>query len=186
MARAWWNPIHQRVLDDAGLLHVRIFASGGLDEVELDRLVRGGAPIDAFGVGTRMGVSADAPSLDSAYKLVEYDGRPMLKLSEAKATEPGRKQVFRGRGEDVVGLRDEPLPEDREPLLVPVMADGRRTGPPRTLETAKTLFRADLEHVPEEARRIEDPVAPTPRNSDALENLAEQATADARRRAGLS
>jgi hypothetical protein len=66
------------------------------------------------------------------------------------------------------------------------MADGRRTGPPRTLETAKTLFRADLEHVPEEARRIEAPVAPTPRNSDALENLAEQATADARRRAGLS
>ena len=85
------------LLDDAGLQHVRIFASGGLDEVELDRLVRGGAPIDAFGVGTRMGVSADAPSLDSAYKLVEYDGRPMLKLSEAKATEPGRKQVFRGR-----------------------------------------------------------------------------------------
>ena len=76
---------------------VRIFASGGLDEYQLDRLVRGGAPIDAFGVGTRMGVSADAPSLDSAYKLVEYDGRPMLKLSEHKATEPGRKQVFRGR-----------------------------------------------------------------------------------------
>ena len=88
------------LLDDAGLRHVRIFASGGLDEVEIDRLVRGGAPIDAFGVGTRMGVSADAPSLDSAYKLVEYDGRPILKLSEAKATEPGRKQVFRraGRG----------------------------------------------------------------------------------------
>jgi len=173
------------LLDDAGLRHVRIFASGGLDEVELDRLVRGGAPIDAFGVGTRMGVSADAPSLDSAYKLVEYDGRPMLKLSEAKATEPGRKQVFRGRGEDVVGLRDEPLPEDREPLLVPVMADGRRTGPPRTIETGKTLFRADLEHVPEEARRIDHPVAPTPRNSDALEDLSERAKADALKRAGL-
>ena len=69
------------VLDEAGLPHVRIFASGGLDEVEVDRLVRSGAPIDAFGVGTRVGVSADAPSLDSAYKLVEYDGRPMLKLS---------------------------------------------------------------------------------------------------------
>jgi len=70
-------------------------------------------------------------------------------------------------------------------MLVPVMADGRRTGPPRTLQTARTLFRVDLEHVPEEARRIEDPVAPNPRNSDALEHLSEQATADARRRAGL-
>ncbi len=86
-----------RCLTTPAMRHVRIFASGGLDEVEIHRLVRGGAPIDAFGVGTRMGVSADAPSLDSAYKLVEYDGRPMLKLSEHKATEPGRKQVFRGR-----------------------------------------------------------------------------------------
>jgi nicotinate phosphoribosyltransferase len=132
-----------------------------------------------------MGVSADAPSLDSAYKLVEYDGRPMLKLSEAKATEPGRKQVFRGRGEDVVGLRDEPLPDDREPILVPVMRDGRRTGPPRTLETARSLFRADLEHVPEAGRRTVDPVAPTPRNSDALERLSKRARADALKRAGL-
>jgi nicotinate phosphoribosyltransferase len=69
------------LLDEADLPDVRIFASGGLDELEVDRLVREDAPIDAFGVGTRMGVSADAPSLDSAYKLVEYDGRPMVKLS---------------------------------------------------------------------------------------------------------
>jgi nicotinate phosphoribosyltransferase len=132
-----------------------------------------------------MGVSADAPSLDSAYKLVEYDGRPMLKLSEAKATEPGRKQVFRGPDDDVVGLRDEPLPQGREPLLVPVMRGGRRTGPTRTLETARTLFRSDLDRVPEAARRIEDPVAQVPSNSVALERLSEQATAEALRRAGL-
>ena len=174
------------LLDEAGLQRVRIFASGGLDEYQLDQLVRGGAPIDAFGVGTRMGVSADAPSLDSAYKLVEYDGRPMLKLSEDKATEPGRKQVFRGRLDDVLGLRDEPLPDDREPLLVPVMSGGHRTGPHRTLERARALFRADLEHVPEEARRIEDPVAPHPGTSDALERLSEDATAEALRRAGLA
>ncbi|HET7235122.1 MAG TPA: nicotinate phosphoribosyltransferase [Actinomycetota bacterium] len=173
------------LLDDAGLPEVRIFASGGLDELELDRLVRAGAPIDAFGVGTRMGVSADAPSLDSAYKLVEYDGRPMVKLSENKATEPGRKQVFRGPAGDIVGLRDEPLPEDHEPLLVPVMREGERTGPRRTLETARSLFRADLEHVPEAARRLVEPVPPEPSTSKALDRLTEEAHTAARERAGL-
>ena len=79
-----------------------------------------GAPIDAFGVGTRVGVSADAPVLDSAYKLVEYDGRPMMKLSANKSA-PGRKQVFRGPAGDTIGLREEPLPAGGTPLLVPVM-----------------------------------------------------------------
>jgi nicotinate phosphoribosyltransferase len=173
------------MLDEAGLPEVRVVASGGLDEYEVDRLVRAGAPIDAFGIGTRMGVSADAPSLDSAYKLVEYDGRPMLKLSEAKATEPGRKQVFRGPASDLVGLRDEPLPEGHEPLLVPVMRNGQRTGPPRTLETARALFRRDLERVPEQARRIVRPLAPEPANTEALDRLTQQARSDALRRAGL-
>ena len=176
----------RKLLDEAGLERVRIFASGGLDEIEVDRLVRGGAPIDAFGIGTRMGVSADAPSLDSVYKLVEYDGRPILKLSAQKATEPGRKQVFRGPDGDVVGLRDEAMPADREPMLVPVMRGGRRTGPLRTLETARSLFRSDLGHVPEPARRIEDPVAPVPAISNALEALYERARAEALRRAGLA
>jgi nicotinate phosphoribosyltransferase len=171
------------LLDEAELSEVRIFASGGLDEVELDRLVRAGAPIDAFGVGTRVGVSADAPSLDSAYKLVEYDGRPMVKLSENKATEPGRKQVFRGPTGDVVGLRDEPLPEGHEPLLVPVMRAGERTGPHRTLETARSLFRSDLELVPEAARRLVGAETPEPPNSEALDRLTEQAPSA--KRAGL-
>ena len=175
----------RKVLDEAGLERVRIVASGGLDEFEVERLVRGSAPIDAFGIGTRMGVSADAPYLDSAYKLVEYDGRPILKLSAEKATEPGRKQVFRGPNGDVVGLREEPVPEDHEPLLVPVMHDGRRTGPHRTLETARSLFHSDLERVPEAARRIEDPVSPAPAISEALDELTERARAEALKSAGL-
>ena len=175
----------RRVLDEAGMHGVRIFASGGLDEHDLERLVRGGAPIDAFGVGTRMGVSADAPTLDSAYKLVEYEGRPMLKLSAMKATAPGRKQVFRGIEGDMIGLRNEPIPEGHEPLLVPVMHEGRRTGPHRTLETARHLFESDLQHVPEPARRIGDPEAPVARVSDALRRLTEEARADALRRAGV-
>jgi nicotinate phosphoribosyltransferase len=173
------------VLDEAGLPHVRIFASGGLDEVEVDQLVRAGAPIDAFGVGTRVGVSADAPTLDSAYKLVEYDGRPMMKLSSNKTTAPGRKQVFRGHVGDTIGLREEPLPEGHEPLLVPVMRTGERTGPHRTLDTARALFRADLERLPERAARIDDPEPQEPRISDALSSLTERARTEALRRAGV-
>ncbi|MCI0635064.1 MAG: nicotinate phosphoribosyltransferase [Actinobacteria bacterium] len=176
----------RELLDQAELPGVRIFASGGLDELEVDRLVRAGAPIDAFGVGTRVGVSADAPSLDSAYKLVEYDGRPMVKLSEDKATEPGRKQVFRGHDGDLVGLRDEPILPNHEPLLVPVMRGGERTGPHRTLETSRSLFRADLEHVPTDARRIEDPVAHEPHTTEALDRLTEEARDQALERAGLA
>jgi nicotinate phosphoribosyltransferase len=176
----------RRVLDEAGLPHVRIFASGGLDERDVDRLVRSGAPIDAFGVGTRVGVSADAPYVDSVYKLVEYDGRPVLKLSTAKSTYPGRKQVFRGAGgPDLLGLRNEPVPQGREPLLVPVMQGGRRTGPPRTIETARRLFEADLAALPEPARRIANPEAPPVRSTDTLRALTGAVTRETRRRVGV-
>ena len=100
----------RRILDRADLEAARIFASGGLDEHEVAELVRAGAPVDAFGIGTQLGVSADAPYVDAVYKLVEFDGRPVLKLSPAKATAPGRKQVWRGPSEDVIGLRDERRP----------------------------------------------------------------------------
>jgi nicotinate phosphoribosyltransferase len=77
------------------------------------------------------------------------------------------------------------VPDDHEPLLVPVMRGGQRTGPHRTLETARSLFRSDLERVPQSARTIEDPVAPLPAISKALEELYESAREDALRRAGL-
>jgi nicotinate phosphoribosyltransferase len=165
--------------------HVRIFASGGLDEFEIRRLVGIGAPIDAFGVGTRMGVSADAPTLDSAYKLVQYEGRPILKLSKDKVTAPGPKQVYRGPDGDTIGLRDEEPPDDREPLLVPVMLGGERTGPHRTLDVARMHFRTDLQQTSEAARRIVDPVAHEPATTEALDRLAEEARAEALERAGL-
>jgi nicotinate phosphoribosyltransferase len=119
----------RRVLDDAGLPEVTIFASGNLDEREIARLLGHGAPIDGFGVGSRLGVSADAPYLDAAYKLVAFDGRPLLKLSSEKATLPGAKQVWRRReggrfAGDVIALLDEPAPPGAEPLLATVMAHG--------------------------------------------------------------
>lgn len=117
------------ILDDAGLERVQIIASGGLDEHKVAALTSAGAPISAFGVGTGMGVSDDAPSLDAAYKLVEYAGRGRMKTSTGKATLPGRKQVFRveqeGRADhDVIARADEPLPG--RPLLAKVMEGGRR------------------------------------------------------------
>lgn len=120
-------------LDADGLREVGIFASGSLDEREIARLLASGAPIDGFGVGSRLGVSADAPYLDMAYKLVAFDGRPVLKLSAGKATLPGAKQVWRrveaGRlAGDLVALVDEPPPDGAEGLLQPVMKDGARLG----------------------------------------------------------
>jgi nicotinate phosphoribosyltransferase len=97
------------ILDDGGLSDVRILASGDLDEYRIAELIAAGTPIDSFGVGTRMGTSADAPSLGVVYKLVEDERGPKLKLAEGKASLPGRKQVWRHDGFDVVGLIDENL-----------------------------------------------------------------------------
>ncbi len=176
----------RRILDEAGLPSVRIFASGGLDEHDIDALTGSGAPIDAFGVGTKMGVSADAPYLDSVYKLVEYAGRPVVKLATDKVTLPGRKQVFRSPEGDVIGLREEEPPPGAEPLLVPVMRGGRRIGPPGTIAEARARFEADLERLPEAARRISDPEPPVPAISEHLARLSEEARADALRRAGVT
>jgi len=147
------------ILDKAGLPEVRIFASGGLDEVSIHRLLSGGAPIDAFGVGTLVGVSADAPYVDSVYKLVEYAGRPVSKLSQGKATAPGAKQVFRSPGGDVIALRSESAPSGAEPLLQLVMKDGRRSADPEPLDAKRERFERDLAALPPDAARIEDPVS---------------------------
>ena len=116
-------------LDEAGLDRVQIFASSSLDEYEIDRLISSGAPIDGFGVGTAMGVSADAPYLDIVYKLTSYAGEGRVKLAASKPVLPGRKQVFRmSDGDqdtrDVIGRADEDLPG--RPLLQMVMQDGAR------------------------------------------------------------
>ena len=119
------------ILDEAGLDDAIVFVSGGLDERDIARLLSEGAPIDGFGIGTKLTTSADAPSLDMAYKLVELDGRPTLKVSAGKASLPGAKQVWRTTVDgqlagDVVELARAPAPEGAEPLLHEVMRDGTR------------------------------------------------------------
>jgi nicotinate phosphoribosyltransferase len=140
------------VLDDAGLDDVTIFASGNLDEHEIARLLGAGAPIDGFGVGSRLATSAGAPYIDVVYKLVEFDGRPVLKLSTGKATLPGAKQVWR-RSEDglfagdVVTLVDEDGPAGAEPLLEPAS--------PSTLAAARERAAAQLAALPARHRRLD-------------------------------
>jgi nicotinate phosphoribosyltransferase len=170
-------------LDAAGLPDVRIVAGGGLDEYAVAELVRTGAPIDVYAVGTRVGVAADAPYLDAAYKLVEYDGRPVMKLSSAKATAPGRKQVFRRPGQpDVIGLWGEAPSESGRPLLRTVMRDGRRTSPPDRWEEARARFARDIGVLPARARRIDDPEPLRPVTSQALDELAARVRAGIERR----
>ena len=142
------------MLDEAGLADARIFASGGLDEYAIAGLVAAGAPIDAYGVGTKMGVSSDAPYLDSAYKLAAYDGRPVMKLSAGKTSPPEPSRSYRGPDGDVLALRDEPPPPGHQPLLVPVMRQGRRVSAPEPLAAAQQRCRADLAWLPPAARAL--------------------------------
>ena len=136
------------ILDDADLRDVGILASGDLDEYRVAGLVAARAPIDAFGVGTQMGTSADAPWLGVVYKLVADERGPKLKLSEGKATWPGRKQVFRFDDHDIVGLLDEscdgrPIIVEAEAEPIDVIAERCRTAVARLPQRLRSLDHAD-------------------------------------------
>jgi nicotinate phosphoribosyltransferase len=147
------------ILDAAGLQTIHIFASGGLDEHSLLSLCRSGAPIDGFGVGTSLTTSSDAPALDCAYKLQEYAGHPRRKLSEGKATWPGRKQVYRRYhadgtiAADTVTLAAEPA--GGEALLWPIMRDGKRVAGLPDLMEARAHAAASLARLPKALRQLE-------------------------------
>ena len=147
----------RRILDEAGCATVEIFVSGDLDEHRVHALLESAAPIDGFGVGTRLGTGGDVPSLSTVYKLVEDESGPKMKLSTGKATLPGRKQVFRESRDgvlalDVIALAGEQLAG--EPLLQPVMRGGRRLAPPEPLAAAQERCRADLAQLPPPLREL--------------------------------
>jgi nicotinate phosphoribosyltransferase len=135
------------LLDAAGLQSVKVFASGGLNEKKIAKLVADGAAIDAFGVGTDMIVSTDAPAFDIVYKLTEYGGAARMKLSSGKRTLPGRKQVFRQIengivARDVIARHDETLPGT--PLLKQVMRKGARISPAEPLSRIQARCREEV------------------------------------------
>jgi nicotinate phosphoribosyltransferase len=150
----------RRILDEGNLQDVIIFASGGLDEDELARMMDANAPIDGFGIGTSLTTSSDAPALDCAYKLQEYAGIARRKRSIGKATWPGRKQVWRSFGADgrmtgdVLALQDDY--QAGEPLLIPVMRHGQRLAGPPTLADARKRAAQGLAQLPESLRRLSD------------------------------
>lgn len=174
----------RRMLDEAGLPDVRVVVSGGVDEYVIDDLVTGNAPVDAFAVGTRVGTSADGPLVDTAYKLVEYAGRPITKLSAGKSYPPGPKQVWRRPGHaDVLATRDEPGPPGARAMLRPVVADGRRLQPAASVEQARQQLEDDLAWLPEEALGIRDPVPAQCQLSSNLQALRERVVAAHSRKA---
>ena len=139
----------RKIMDDAGLSDVKIFASSGFDEFKVADVIARGAEIDAFGVGTKVGVSADAPYLDIVYKIVRFNDRDVRKLSPGKITLAGKKQVFRKSGgngryvEDTVGMRDEII-DGSKPLLESVMENGKSVHPFPRLCAVRERFKENF------------------------------------------
>ena len=170
------------IFDDAGLQEVQILLSGDLDEYKIEDLLNTGAAANAFGVGTAMGTSADAPNIGGVYKLVEDAAGPKVKLSTGKATLPGRKQVWRvpdssSAFHDVISLREEPAPRGGHPLLRQVMTGGRTIHQER-LEEMRTRCQQRLAALPATLRDLHmvpsSPVTLSPR-LDALREAMYQA-----------
>lgn len=156
----------RNLLDDAGLNEAMIFASGDLDEYRIAELVNDGAEVDGFGVGTALVTSMDDPALGGVYKLiaVQKDGewKPRIKLSTEKATYPGFKQVYRVRNEpggefshDLLAAREEPPPENGEPLLQTVMENGQTAIELPDLEAIRDTARSQLQDLPDQYHRLD-------------------------------
>ena len=169
----------RRIFDEAGLKSVKIIGSGGLDEFDLADFTVADVPYDSYGVGTKMGVSADAPWFDIAYKLVEYDERPVLKLSTSKVSWPGKKQMFRMRDErsqlqkDVIALREENIP-GADPLLQKVMASGEVAVRCPTLEEIRDNFMGEFKRLSDPIKAIRNPASYPVEISPQLTKLREE------------
>lgn len=172
-------------LDGAGLTETGIFVSGDLDEYKIADLLRRGAPVNGFGVGTALSTSNDAPALGGVYKLVEIERehRPVarIKRSPGKASYAGRKQAWRlveaGRARgDVLGVADEESPAGGVALLERVMSEGRRAKalPPLVELRARCLDR--VRALPEEVRRLDDPARYPVRITERLQRLTDDAS----------
>lgn len=154
---------------------VPIFASGDVDEWQIQGLQAAGACIDGYGIGTRL-VTGEA--INGVYKLVEIDGIPVAKASSGKQTYPGRKQIFRSWGgnqiqQDRLGLIEEPF-QAEQPLLQLMMRQGEPVHPPETLAAIAERTRASVASLPSATRQLDQPIPIALELSPALEALREQ------------
>jgi nicotinate phosphoribosyltransferase len=169
----------RRIFDAAGLYDVKIFASSGFDEYKIAKVISEGAAIDAFGVGTKVGVSADAPFVDVVYKMVRFKGRDVKKLSPGKVTLAGEKQVFRKSDpdgsylEDIIGLRDEIIAEGK-PLLEKVMENGNLLRSHPQLQMLQERFKENFAALDDGYKSIQDHKAYPVKLSTRLQNLQER------------
>lgn len=181
----------RKILDDNGLGYVKIFASGDLDEFKIAELLKNGAKIDSFGVGTKMGTSADRPYLDVIYKLCETMTEPevfspIMKLSKDKITLPGRKQVYRFKDSaghferDVIALASEKV--EGEALLVKVMENGKLTYDLPSLEKIRDYALQNLSNLPSQYKSLvnakEYPVELSLNLQKLIKTLTQQLTKD--------
>src|SRR5580658_9050962 len=143
------------ILNEAGLREARIMASGDLDESKIEALVNAGAPIDAFGVGTELATSGDAPAMGTIYKLVEIEHagqtRHTAKNSPNKQTLPGAKQLFRYPDYDLLALHSE-CAAGAEAMLKPVIIGGRLIEPLPGLAEIRERAQANLAQWPSKSR----------------------------------
>jgi nicotinate phosphoribosyltransferase len=168
----------RRILDAAGLRETTIFVSGSLDEYRVRDLLAAGAPIDGFGIGSRLDTSADVPYLDCAYKLQEYAGLARRKRSEGKATWPGRKQVYRRYDPDGL-LREDVLTvegdrQEGTPLVRPVMRAGRLVAPLPALADSRAAALSELARLPAALRALDGGARYPVQVAPALARLARQ------------
>jgi nicotinate phosphoribosyltransferase len=184
----------RKLLDENGLDHVKIFASGDLDEYRVEELLKKGAQIDAFGVGTRMSTSEDRPYVDIIYKLsekIDKKGKvvPVMKLSQGKVTLPGRKQIFRIKDsngkfvKDVIGLHHEKV--KGELLLAKVMEKGETTFDLPTLEAIRDNTLENLSKLPEEYKRLRNAPSYPVELSRGLTRMMSELTKELRQAEGL-
>jgi len=166
----------RQIFDEANLREVKVIGSGGLDEYDLALFSAASLPFDSYGVGTKMGTSADAPWADMSYKLVDYDHRPVLKLSTGKISWPGKKKIYRQLDDDgklkkdIIVTRQEEAPV-AEPLLQKVMEHGKITTPLPSLNESRSMFLQEFARLPGPFKEIRDPSCYTVDFSPELQRL---------------
>jgi nicotinate phosphoribosyltransferase len=152
----------RKILDENGCEKVQIVASSDLNEYKIKKILESNAPIDAFGVGTELATSRDDPTIAGVYKLIEYNHKPKIKISENKLTNPGKKQIYRiynKQGEfkdDVITLDNEPAPPNSEALLIPVMKEGILITELPDLKNIQQYYIKNIEKLPNKFKELDE------------------------------